>query len=66
MRGRKFADAKGFDWFSVSDHRSPTRGGDMDCCEAIATDRRGDGYDPHRLAARVLRRLPEPRLLASR
>ena len=28
----KFADAKGFDWFSVSDHfqESPPRGGDMD------------------------------------
>src|SRR6266545_1794006 len=35
----KFADAKGFDWFSVSDHfqESPPRGGDMDCYEAIAT-----------------------------
>ena len=34
----KFADAKGFDWFSVSDHfqESPPRGGDMDCYEAIA------------------------------
>ena len=33
----KFADAKGFDWFSVSDHfqESPPRGGDMDCYEAI-------------------------------
>src|SRR3989454_7344299 len=35
----KFADAKGFDWFSVSDHfqESPPRGGDMDCYEAITT-----------------------------
>src|SRR6266851_4877976 len=35
----KFADAKGFDWFSVSDHlqESPPRGGDMSCYEAIAT-----------------------------
>ena len=35
----KFADAKGFDWFSVSDHfqESPPRGGDLDCYEAIAT-----------------------------
>ena len=35
----KFADAKGFDWFSVSDHfqESPPRGGGMDCYEAIAT-----------------------------
>src|SRR5215469_13775013 len=35
----KFADANGFDWFSVSDHfqESPPRGGDMDCYEAIAT-----------------------------
>src|SRR3989449_9903227 len=35
----KFADARGFDWFSVSDHfqESPPRGGDMDCYEAIAT-----------------------------
>src|SRR5258705_11542209 len=35
----KLADAKGFDWFSVSDHfqESPPRGGDMDCYEAIAT-----------------------------
>src|SRR6266436_1090273 len=33
----KFADAKGFDWFSVSDHfqESPPRGGDMDCYEDI-------------------------------
>src|SRR5438034_10943929 len=35
----KFADAQGFDWFSVSDHfqESPPRGGDLDCFEAIAT-----------------------------
>ncbi|MGH7310806.1 MAG: LLM class flavin-dependent oxidoreductase, partial [Candidatus Rokuibacteriota bacterium] len=35
----KFADARGFDWFSVSDHfqESPPRGGDMDCYEAITT-----------------------------
>ena len=35
----KFADAHGFDWFSVSDHfqESPPRGGDLDCFEAIAT-----------------------------
>jgi alkanesulfonate monooxygenase SsuD/methylene tetrahydromethanopterin reductase-like flavin-dependent oxidoreductase (luciferase family) len=34
-----FADAMGFDWFSVSDHfqESPPRGGDIDCFEAIAT-----------------------------
>jgi alkanesulfonate monooxygenase SsuD/methylene tetrahydromethanopterin reductase-like flavin-dependent oxidoreductase (luciferase family) len=35
----KFADARGFDWFSVSDHfqESPPQGGDLDCFEAIAT-----------------------------
>src|SRR5262250_2184008 len=35
----KFADTRGFDWFSVSDHfqESPPRGGEMDCYEAIAT-----------------------------
>ena len=35
----KFADAHGFDWFSVSDHfqESPPRGGDFDCYEAIST-----------------------------
>src|SRR5947208_16604179 len=35
----KFADAHGFDWFSVSDHfqESPPRGGDLDCFEAFAT-----------------------------
>src|SRR4029077_15515001 len=33
------AAARGFDWFSVSDHfqESPPRGGDLDCYEAIAT-----------------------------
>jgi alkanesulfonate monooxygenase SsuD/methylene tetrahydromethanopterin reductase-like flavin-dependent oxidoreductase (luciferase family) len=35
----RFADAMGFDWFSVSDHfqESPPRGGDLDCFEAITT-----------------------------
>jgi F420-dependent oxidoreductase-like protein len=35
----QFADAQGFDWFSVSDHfqESPPRGGDIDCFEAIST-----------------------------
>ena len=35
----KFADANGFDWFSVSDHfqESSPRGGDLDCYEAIST-----------------------------
>jgi len=35
----KFADANGFDGFSVSDHfqESPPRGGDLDCYEAIST-----------------------------
>src|SRR2546428_2776319 len=35
----KFADGRGFDWFSVSDHfqESPPRGGDLDCFEAIST-----------------------------
>jgi len=34
-----FADARGFDWFSVSDHfqESPPRGGDLDCFEALTT-----------------------------
>jgi len=34
-----FADARGFDWFSVSDHfqESPPRDGEMDCYEATAT-----------------------------
>jgi alkanesulfonate monooxygenase SsuD/methylene tetrahydromethanopterin reductase-like flavin-dependent oxidoreductase (luciferase family) len=35
----RFADAMGFDWFSVSDHfqESPPRGGGFDCFEAITT-----------------------------
>ncbi|MBI4637355.1 MAG: LLM class flavin-dependent oxidoreductase [Candidatus Rokubacteria bacterium] len=35
----RFADAAGFDWFSVSDHfqESPPQGGDLDCYEAIST-----------------------------
>jgi F420-dependent oxidoreductase-like protein len=35
----QFADAQGFDWFSVSDHfqESPPRGGEIDCFEAIST-----------------------------
>jgi alkanesulfonate monooxygenase SsuD/methylene tetrahydromethanopterin reductase-like flavin-dependent oxidoreductase (luciferase family) len=35
----QFADASGFDWFSVSDHfqESPPQGGDLDCFEAVAT-----------------------------
>ena len=35
----RFADASGFDWFSVSDHfqESPPQGGDLDAYEAIAT-----------------------------
>jgi F420-dependent oxidoreductase-like protein len=35
----RFAEERGFDWFSVSDHfqESPPRGGDGDCFEAIAT-----------------------------
>jgi F420-dependent oxidoreductase-like protein len=35
----KFADDRGFDWFSVSDHfqESPPQGGDRDCFEAVAT-----------------------------
>jgi len=34
-----FADERGFDWFSVSDHfqESPPQGGDLDCFEAVAT-----------------------------
>jgi alkanesulfonate monooxygenase SsuD/methylene tetrahydromethanopterin reductase-like flavin-dependent oxidoreductase (luciferase family) len=34
-----FADAAGFDWFSVSDHfqESPPQGGDMDCHESVST-----------------------------
>lgn len=35
----RFADARGFDWFSVADHfqESPPRGGDIDCFESIST-----------------------------
>ena len=35
----KFADERGFDWFSVSDHfqESPPQGGELDCFEGIAT-----------------------------
>jgi alkanesulfonate monooxygenase SsuD/methylene tetrahydromethanopterin reductase-like flavin-dependent oxidoreductase (luciferase family) len=35
----RFADRRGFDWFSVSDHfqETPPQGGDGDCFEAIAT-----------------------------
>ncbi len=35
----RFADERGFDWFSVSDHfqESPPQGGDGDCFEAVAT-----------------------------
>jgi F420-dependent oxidoreductase-like protein len=35
----RFADERGFDWFSVSDHfqESPPRGGALDCFEAITT-----------------------------
>jgi alkanesulfonate monooxygenase SsuD/methylene tetrahydromethanopterin reductase-like flavin-dependent oxidoreductase (luciferase family) len=35
----KFADAQGFDWFSVSDHfqESPPQGGDLDCFESVST-----------------------------
>lgn len=35
----RFADAMGFDWFSVSDHfqESPPQGGDLDCFESIST-----------------------------
>jgi probable F420-dependent oxidoreductase len=34
----RFADERGFDWFSVSDHfqESPPQGGDGDCFEAVA------------------------------
>ena len=33
----RFADERGFDWFSVSDHfqESPPQGGELDCFEAI-------------------------------
>ena len=35
----RFADERGFDWFSVSDHfqETPPQGGDVDCFESIAT-----------------------------
>src|SRR5256886_16352077 len=35
----QFADERGFDWFSVSDHfqETPPQGGDVDCFESIAT-----------------------------
>ncbi|HXM77338.1 MAG TPA: LLM class flavin-dependent oxidoreductase, partial [Thermoanaerobaculia bacterium] len=35
----RFADERGFDWFSVSDHfqETPPQGGDADCFESIAT-----------------------------
>ncbi|MBI3030015.1 MAG: TIGR03560 family F420-dependent LLM class oxidoreductase [Candidatus Rokubacteria bacterium] len=35
----RFADASGFDWFSVSDHfqESPPQGGDIDCFESVST-----------------------------
>lgn len=35
----RFADAMGFDWFSVADHfqESPPRGGDMDTFESVTT-----------------------------
>ncbi len=35
----RFADASGFDWFSVSDHfqESPPQGGDLDCFESVST-----------------------------
>jgi alkanesulfonate monooxygenase SsuD/methylene tetrahydromethanopterin reductase-like flavin-dependent oxidoreductase (luciferase family) len=35
----RFADDRGFDWFSVSDHfqETPPQGGDVDCFESIAT-----------------------------
>ena len=34
----RFADARGFDWFSVSDHfqESPPQGGGLDCFESVA------------------------------
>lgn len=34
----QFADQRGFDWFSVSDHfqESPPQGGDLDCFEAVS------------------------------
>jgi len=35
----RFADERGFDWFSVSDHfqETPPQGGDRDCFESIST-----------------------------
>jgi alkanesulfonate monooxygenase SsuD/methylene tetrahydromethanopterin reductase-like flavin-dependent oxidoreductase (luciferase family) len=35
----RFADSRGFDWFSVADHfqESPPRGGDVDCFESVST-----------------------------
>jgi F420-dependent oxidoreductase-like protein len=35
----RFADERGFDWFSVSDHfqETPPQGGDGDCFEAVST-----------------------------
>jgi F420-dependent oxidoreductase-like protein len=35
----KFADTRGFDWFSVSDHfqESPPQGGDIECFESVTT-----------------------------
>src|SRR5215470_10576494 len=35
----RFADERGFDWFSVSDHfqESPPQGGGLDCFEGVAT-----------------------------
>ena len=35
----RFADDRGFDWFSVSDHfqESPPQGGDLDCFEALTS-----------------------------
>jgi F420-dependent oxidoreductase-like protein len=35
----RFADERGFDWFSVSDHfqETPPRGGEVDCFESVST-----------------------------
>src|SRR5690242_18367849 len=35
----KFADDRGFQWFSVSDHfqETPPQGGDLDCFESVST-----------------------------
>jgi alkanesulfonate monooxygenase SsuD/methylene tetrahydromethanopterin reductase-like flavin-dependent oxidoreductase (luciferase family) len=35
----RFADERGFDWFSVADHfqESPPQGGDLDCFECVTT-----------------------------